>query len=59
MEKSEIEENIGQFEEVFECGLPGETELIITKEGLVILDEEGPIRAEEIGETKTSVLCGC
>lgn len=54
------EENKEQLKEVINDDLPEENEIIITAEGLVVIDEEGPIRAEDIGTpVGDSILCGC
>lgn len=54
------EDNKEQLKREIDNELPEEDEIIITNDGLVVIDEEGPIRAEDIGTPVTdSILCGC
>lgn len=54
------EDNAKQLRNHLNDMLPEENEVIITTDGLVIVDEEGPLRPEEIGTpVEESILCGC
>ncbi len=54
------EDNALQIRAVIQADLPEENEVIITSEGLIVLDEEGLLGSEEIGEeTSISIICGC
>jgi hypothetical protein len=54
------EDNKKQLEKEIGTSLPEEDEIVITKNGLVIIDEEGPLQAENLGTPiGDSILCGC
>lgn len=54
------EDNAKQLRQELDGELPEENEVIITADGLVVIDEEGPLTAEEIGKpVSSSILCGC
>lgn len=54
------EENANRLRELIDGELPKENEIIIAAGGIIILDEEGYIQAQELGESVgDSVFCGC
>lgn len=60
MEFTTEEDNAIQLRQKLNDELPEEDEIFITEDGLAVIDEEGPLSAEEIGTTiGDSILCGC
>jgi hypothetical protein len=54
------EDNLRQIKESLAKRLPKEDEIIIAPGGIIIVDEEGPLGAENFDEEESdSVLCGC
>lgn len=53
------DDNVKDVKAKLGCTLPEEDEIVILLDGTLVVDEEGPIRVEELGTAVDTVLCGC